>query len=965
MTHNAAPARLEIRLLGPFDARIDAQPLMRLRTRKGRHLLALLAVHHGREIEREWLAATLWPESEMAQGFYNLRRALSDLRAALGSAAHAITAPTPHSLRLENDDLIRIDLAQFDALRRRADVSSLQAAVDLYRGAFLEGWNEEWLTGYRETYRQECLHALGGLAALSADRKDWADAARALKKSIAIDPFQEQAQRQLMEALSQAGNEAAAMLVYREFRYRLRNEINAEPTADLTALFERLRNTARLTSGPSRSKREKREPETGSRPSALPAQLNRFIGRDEERLRLQAALTQNRLLTLVGSGGCGKTRLALQVASEAEASFPEGVVWLEFAALTRSDSIWRVVANSLGLKAQAESTLSIAVCNAIGNQKRLLIFDNCEHLLADIGATVAALLRACPEVRVIATSREPLRVTGEMTWRVPSLSAPKWVRQGRLWISEQGQTVETTMRYESTRLFADRAALADPRFAVTDANAPTISEICGRLDGIPLAIELAASCVGAVTLPRIAARLDDRFRLLTVGRNDLLPRQQTLRAVIDWSYDLLTDLERVLFRRLSVFAGGWTLAAAEAIVASNEILDTAIAEPPHDSDPVSRELHSLEVFELHSRLIDKSLIVYEEGADGDARYRMLETIRQYAVERLWEAGEAPWARARHARWFTLLAEQAEQQLLGHEQASVLAQLETEHDNLRAALDVSLCSDQGLRMICSLWRFWYVRGYMREASEWFRTALEESREITKPMLRARALLRAGLFARAQNRFEEAEGYHTQSLQICRQEQHENGIASALGNLGALAQVRKDFAQAAHYYEEALAILRRLPSAPELAALLLNLGGVLHTLGDLTRAHTLHEESLRLRRERGDSIGLALTLGGLARIHLDQRNFLAAEECLREGLKIDQATGDRLGCAHLLDCAALIALAQGDPRRAVLLFGMTEKVYEDIGSQRVPGLDPDIDAAILQAKAVLGGPDFTATWEEGRT
>jgi len=385
-------------------------------------------------------------------------------------------------------------------------------------------------------------------------------------------------------------------------------------------------------------------------PNNLPRQLTSFIGREREMAEVKRLLTTTRLLTLTGSGGCGKTRLALQVAADLVEEFANGVWLVELAALTDPALVPQAVASALGVREEPGRPLLATLSDYLKAKRLLLLLDNCEHLVAACAYLAEALLRACPHLRILATSREALNIAGETVWRVPSLSLPDLLHL---------PSVEHLTQYEAVRLFIERALISRPDFVLTSQGAPSVAQVCHRLDGIPLAIELAAARVKVLSVEQIAARLDNRFRLLTSGSRTALPRQKTLRAAIDWSYDLLSETERMVLRRLSVFAGGWTLEAAEAICVGEGI-----------------EWH--EVLDPLMQLVDKSLVMMEEQG-GTVRYRLLETVRQYGRDKLPASGEADVVRGRHRDWYLALAERAEPELLGSNQAVWLERLETEHD----------------------------------------------------------------------------------------------------------------------------------------------------------------------------------------------------------------------------------------------------------------------------------------------
>jgi len=426
----------------------------------------------------------------------------------------------------------------------------------------------------------------------------------------------------------------------------------------------------------------------------LPLQLTSFVGRDRERAGVRRLLATSRLVTLTGPGGVGKTRLALRVAADVLPEYPHGVWLAELAVLADPARVPQAVAAAAGVPEDPARPLLAVLADALRPRRLLLLLDNCEHLVGACARLADALLRACPGLTVLATSREPLSIAAEAAWPVPPLAVPD---------AGKPPPGGTAARYEAVRLFRDRAAAARPTFRLTRRNAPAVAQLCARLDGLPLALELAAARVRVLPVAELAARLEDRFRLLTGGSRAAPARQQTLRATLDWSYDLLSEPERALFRRLAVFAAGWTMAAAEAVGA--------------DAD--GQGIAPGEVLDLLTGLLDKSLVTADEQPDGTARYRLLETVRQYAQERLAAGGEAEVVQRRHAAFFLGLAEAAAPELLGGRQTAWLDRLEREHDNLRAALEWLTergAVEAGLRLGNAVGPFWLTRGYLQEPRE---------------------------------------------------------------------------------------------------------------------------------------------------------------------------------------------------------------------------------------------------------
>jgi predicted ATPase/class 3 adenylate cyclase/Tfp pilus assembly protein PilF len=723
-------------------------------------------------------------------------------------------------------------------------------------------------------------------------------------------------------------------------------------------------------------------------PNNLPLQLTSFIGREQVMEEVRRLMATTRLLTLTGTGGSGKTRLSLQVAAHMLEEYPEGVWLVELAALADPALVPQTVAVALGVREAAGSvpggrSLTQTLVDYLRPRHTLLVLDNCEHLLSACAQLADSLLHACPDLRILTTSRAALGIAGELTYRVPSLSLPDLRRLPPVGAG----LVSALTQYEAVRLFIERAIFSQPGFAVTNSNALAVAQVCQRLDGIPLAIELAAARVKLLSVEQIAERLDDRFRLLTGGSRTALPRQQTLRALIDWSYDLLSEAERALFRRLSVFAGGWTLAAAEAVCAGEDV-------------------DEYEILDLLGQLVDKSLVMMEEHG-GEARFRLLESIRQYGAERLRASPEAAATHDRHGEFYLTLAEQAEPHLTGAEQATWLDRLEKEHVNLRAALGRMVekgDAESGLRLGAALWRFWHVRGYLREGRARLATALALPSAATCASGRARALNGAGALAHDQGDFEQAEALHRESLAIARECGDRESLAVALNNLGNVALDQGSAAAAATFYQEALALWQELGNMRGIATLLNNLGNVARDRGDYEEATAFFRQSLALQRELGNQRGIASSLNNLGNLAISQGSYESAAALLDESLRGYQALGDSYGIAMALDNLACLALRQGSlkqagalyreclnacaelesrpaiagcleglagvmaarghPLRAARLYGAAEALRQAAGAPLPDSERLGYDRAIAMARIGIAEITWEAAWKEGR-
>ncbi|HLJ56414.1 MAG TPA: protein kinase [Chthonomonadaceae bacterium] len=615
----------------------------------------------------------------------------------------------------------------------------------------------------------------------------------------------------------------------------------------------------------------------------LPAQLTSFIGRDDELAAIDGLLAETRLLTLTGSGGTGKTRLAQIAARAALPSYDDGVWLVELAALSDGSLAPQSIADVLGIGQNPGESISTTLSRTIRSRRLLLVLDNCEHLLESVASLVDALLRSCAQLHVLATSREPLGIAGEHCFRVPSLPVPD---------PRQQQTREALERCPAVQLFLERARAVAPDFRFTDQNAAAIAAVCWRLDGIPLAIELAAARARMLTAEQIGARMDDRFRLLTGGSRAALPRHQTLRAMIDWSYDLLTESERTVLQRLSIFSGGWVLEAAEAACADGSI-------------------ESWQVLDLLASLTDKSLVVLGNES-GQPRYRVLETVRQYARDRFVEAGDFTAPRDRHRDWMLAFAEEAEAGLRGHQQREWLDRLETEHDNLRAALGWSIeagAAEPALRFLSALQRFWYARGYF-----------DEGRALLDSVLSLSACADAAVDRRA------AVGHALEGATPGERspdwEIHDSALASlramALSRISVLALNQGDVEGAVDLVETALSLARTLGDRKVTAHALHWLGCLRRTAGVIEEASVLLQESVSLWRAIGDRWEIGWPLLWLGYISADDGDLAGAESMFRECLTLWLDQGDRWGSCFAYQGLGYVALLQNELAVAQALY-----------------------------------------------
>ena len=708
-------------------------------------------------------------------------------------------------------------------------------------------------------------------------------------------------------------------------------------------------------------------------PNNLPLPLTSFIGREVQIAQVKQLLKETRLLTLTGSGGCGKSRLALQVAADILDAFAEGIWLVDLAERRQPELVEQAAAAAFGMREEPGRTLTAALLDYLRDKTLLLLLDNCEHLRIACAQLAEAILETCPKVRFLITSREAMGLTSEVVWLVPSLSHPD---TGLL------SDTERLSGYEAVRLFVARAGFHQPGFTLTPANAAAVAQICTRLEGIPFAIELAAARLNMLTVEQIAA-FNDYIRLLKSGSRTAPTRQQTLLATIEWSYDLLEEREKALLRHLCVFAGGWTPEAAEKVCTDEGI----------DAPDVSG---------LLSQLVGASLVLAEEPEDTP-RFRMLETVRQYASNRLEALGETEATRDRHLAYFLTLAEQAEPELTGPDQVAWLDRLEREHDNLRAALTRASEAETRLRLAGALWRFWYVRGHIGEGRVWLENALAGSSGASD-LVRAKALNGAGALAMiqtdytaARKRFEEsltlrrqsgdirgmadtlnnlgtltrslgdleaARAYYAESLTLRKQTGDRQRIAGSLSNLGMIARDQSDFILAQSYHAESLEIRRALNDTAGVATALLNMGVVNSDQGEYTIARSYFEQSLDLLRMSGNKWLKAVLLYNLGEVAFKQGDMISARQLLEESLTLGQELGDRENIARVLVSIAVMAADQSDYQRTARLLGIEEGLRASTGARLEPTISTDYDRSVAVARSALGQEAFAEAWAEGK-
>jgi predicted ATPase/class 3 adenylate cyclase len=667
-------------------------------------------------------------------------------------------------------------------------------------------------------------------------------------------------------------------------------------------------------------------------PTNLASQLTRFIGREQELAETRALLLNARLVTITGAGGLGKTRLAMEIAARVLEVFNAGVWFVELAGISDGTVVPHALATVVGVRESGHEPLETTLWHHLAPQRALIILDNCEHVLEECARLVQVLLQRCPILVILTTSREALGIPGEIVWRLSPLALPE---------AERSDAPEELARSEAVALFLDRATLADTSFRLDKQNAAHVVGICSRLDGIPLALELAAARVSVMSLGDLAWRLEDRFRALRSASRTTIPRHQTLRATIDWSYELLTDAERALFRRLSLFAGGFSLDGLE-VVASGGDLDVEDAA------------------DVLYRLVDKSLVFPGDRSGSRTRYRMLETIREYGYERLTEAGEAPEIRRRHAEYYLRLAEQAEDALHGEGQPEWLERLDQELDNFRVALAWAQEEepDLGLRIAAALVDYWFTRGLVREGRDWLDRFLAACAPDSASG--RKALNADGLLASAQGAVEDARRLLHRGIELSEASRDLQSLATGLNYLGRMEAVQYvgSGIPAKEHLGKAISISREIGDRPSEAFSLLYLGLNEWYAGNPVHSVKLLQRSLDLLVELGDRTLSLRPMFCLGAIAFERGDVAEARQRWKQALALSSELRDTWTLAFELDCFAALAAHESQPERAMTLTGAAEMIRSRYAVAWPPPWRAKIEHWVAPARAELGTLSDTA-------
>ena len=900
---------LSVRLLGTFEvwragAKIEPDDWGQ---RKTEALFKFLVLHRDRVVTSDQLLEALYPDSDPAKVRKNLSGRISQLRQALEpdlmrgpDSRYVKTVKEGYRFTLGDDGWIDVDafeseLQEAESLKRAERwgeaLARYREALDLYGGDLLpEETYEEWTLEPRERLMDRHRQALEGSAVCHIRLEQYPQAIERLKTLLDDDPTRESAARWLMLAHHFNGTPEKVREAYETCAEALAAQLEADPSPDTRELLERIQ-------------RGKVAPPERPVPHNLPQAISQFVGREREIAELREVIQAERLVTLTGTGGSGKTRLALEVAFGLLDEFPDGAWFVDLAPVADPDLVPTAVLSALGLDESPNRPATEVLTDHVGSARALILLDNCEHLVQACADLADRLLETCPNLTVLATSREGLGLVGSVRWRVPPLALP-----------DGDADCEHTQECDAVRLFVTRARSHRADFRLTEANAEAVRRICRRLDGLPLAIELAAARLEALSAPEIAERLDDRFRLLTRGDRAGVPRQQTLKATLEWSYDLLRPKERTLFRRLSVFAGSFSLEAVQAVAM------------PEDADKT-------DTLELIAGLVRKSLLQRVSGS-RETRYRLLETIRQFADRELQADSDVDEIRARHLAYFLGLAEAAKNRILDSDQATWLDRVERDYANVRAALRWALdqegAKDDGLRLIQALWRFWMRRNHwIADAERWLKLAIART-EGDRTRARARVLMSASWIGIHQGDVETAVvRLRDEAIPILREIEAEGDLSTAINDLGVAYLHQGNVDEAEAHFQEALKLREKLGAKAAVASSLNNLGVIASKRGEPDRAWDYYERACAMNQEVGHKLDESANWHNMGQIAERRGDLRTAQSCHEKGVALAREIGGRAGMSGHLGNLALVLADRGKTRQARACSDEAVELTEEVG------------------------------------
>ena len=882
MKRQNSPA-IKLHILGSFELQAQGK-VIHLPTRKMEALLAYLVLHPGVQ-NREKIASLFWGDSPEELARRSLRTALSAIRKELGEE---FVLTDRETIQLNPALPVWVDVREIEK-EAKASLSSdhsISSGIDihLYRGDLLHDFYDDWVLEEREHYRTLFINTLLQLAQSLKTNGEYGRAIEISTKIISIDPVSERAYQQLIFCYGALGDRTAALRAYEECAAQLHEKLGVSPSADTSALYDQVKSSNAGGTGPTLVR------------SNLPIPLTSFIGREQELKSLRELFGKTRLLTLTGVGGCGKTRLSIELAGQLIDQFPDGVWWIELAAVQDEMLVAQTIKKTLGISDIQLASSEESITTYLGIKDALIVLDNCEHVITVCARLVEQILSQCPSVKILATSREALSIHGEIAWLVPSLSLPP---------SNQDDNL---LQWESPRLFMERATFFRPDLQVDPSNAQLLLQICRAVEGIPLAIELAAARVKTLSLAQIASRIDDRLSLLTMGSRTAQPRQQTLRATIDWSYELLPEQEQIALRRLSILTGTWSLEAAESIASLNESVPGT-------------------TLDLITHLLDKSLLV-AVNHDGEVRYGMLEIIRQYAHEKLQQANEVETIRDRHLVYFSELAQKANPGWFSRDQANLIKQFDAEYPNLRVALAHGLENPHdsqnlalGTKLASAVAPFWNFLAQYNEGQMWLKKAIDLINVV---------LTESG----------QGSPQRTEFLSM---------KARALYEYGFLVWFRSQYSQAQTIFLECAEVYKELDDPTGLAYAYIFLGHTTWGFGDKDLGRSMWMQGLDHFYKVDNLWGAAMIHSFLGRAEREATNYEEAEYQYNRCVELFGAVGDDWGRGIGLSHLGMLAFQKGDPIKARDFFEQRLMIAKNFGFKQ----------SIAYATFLLG----TSAWKLG--
>lgn len=958
---------LQVSLMGEFRLCLNGHTLKRLGSRAGNWLFGYLAMHRGEIVDRAELASILWPKSPEPAARDNLRHCLTDLRKSLGEEGErCIKSPTLTTLTLDLDGC-DVDVFEFDRLISSDAPGDLERGLYLYQGPLLKGWAGGWVDVERERLLSRYQEALERFAQRSEPGVRPGDALPLMERAFDEDQLSEAAARALMGTYAASGNYSAATQTYKRLRLRLRRTFGSDPEAATASLYIEIQKAERAEAAAERrSERGRSAASAASTPAAplsagssassgivaerlpgyVPEPITDLIGRDDALWSIMANMESSRLVTLTGPGGIGKTQLAVAAARLAWKEYSAGVWFVDLSAIRKASAIPAELLAVLGESAGIQEA-EAALCRALGDQAALLVLDNCEHLAPGCTGLVRRVLERCRNIRILATSHKSLRVPGEYVFKVPPLTVPRPRHSGTGMTAApiSPATLATLLDCSAIALFADRAAQSRRRFAVSAENIAGVVGICRRLDGVPLAIELAAPWVRSLSIKQIRERLDKHFDLLKSRDPSVADRHRTLPATVDWSYNLLSEEEQRVWRQVSLFAEGFTLEAAEAVCGAK----------PEDS----RLLDSL------TGLIDSSVLQHAENNE-EGRYRLPETMRQYGLARQeWDDEERIRAYERYIAYYAGLGDAAAPHLVGADQAVWLSLLDRERGNIRAAFEYAKCTiaaSDGLRLAAAIWRYDYVRGYY---SDGYRTLVAMLRQGTAAprALRASAHTAAGNLALHSGKPAAAKIHFETAYQLQLESGDRPGQARSLTNLALISNEQGEYTAAFRQLELSRDLFVEMADVTNLSAALGNLAITACHMEDYETSYRFHRKSIDLFRQSGDLIRVGMGLANLAGVYVSQKEYLPALPLVSEALQISLNISSPAILAHGLYLTISLASEWDDFETAALVCGAHTFVRREYYLPLPQDAIDELETLIESVREAVGADAFRHLKEQG--